>query len=63
MLELLPLCFGVDRHATSEDHVDLHHMLIIVRIISTMLTPTRILRCRHGWWRHLLVIQKSLALL
>jgi hypothetical protein len=63
MLELLPLCLGGDRYATSEDHIDLHHMLITVRIISTMLTPMGILRCRRCWWRHLLVIHKSLTLL
>jgi hypothetical protein len=33
MLELLPLCLGGDGHATSEDHIDLHHMLIAIRIL------------------------------
>jgi hypothetical protein len=62
-LEFLPLCLGGDRHATTEDHIDLCHMLIVVQIIYTVLTPTGILRCWHYWWWHLLVIQKGLALL
>jgi hypothetical protein len=61
-VELLPLCLGGNRHATSEDHVDLRHMLIAIRIISMILTLTGILRCRHYWWWHLLMIQKSLTL-
>jgi hypothetical protein len=38
-------------------------MVITVRIISTMLTPTGNMGCRHCWWWHLLAIPKSLALL
>jgi hypothetical protein len=33
-------------HAASKDHVDLHHMLIVVGNLSAMLSPTGILRCR-----------------
>jgi hypothetical protein len=38
-------------------------MLIAIRILSTVFTPTGILRCRRCWWQHLLAIQKGLALL
>jgi hypothetical protein len=37
-------------------------MLITVGIFLAMFAPTGILRCRCCWWRHLLAIQKSLAL-
>jgi hypothetical protein len=37
-------------------------MLISVGDLSVMLSPTEILRCRHCWWQHSFVIQKSFAL-
>jgi hypothetical protein len=37
-------------------------MLIAVGNLSSMLSPTGMLRCRRCWWRHPFVIQKSFAL-
>jgi hypothetical protein len=39
-LVLLPLCLGGDGHTTSEDHIDLHYMLIVVGILSMVFAPT-----------------------
>jgi hypothetical protein len=56
-LELLPLCLQGDGHATSKDHIDLIHMLLIVGIGSMMFPSARLLH--RLWWWHLLVTQKS----
>jgi hypothetical protein len=61
-LKLLSLCLGGDWHISSKDHVDFRHMLITVGDLSAMFSPTGILRCRHCWWRHPFVIQKSFTL-
>jgi hypothetical protein len=37
-LELLYLCLRGDGHATTEDHVDFPHLILVVGISSTMLT-------------------------
>jgi hypothetical protein len=58
---LLSLCLRGDGHATSEDHVNLPHTILIVEIGSTMFTSTGFLGHRCLWW-HLLTIQKSFAL-
>jgi uncharacterized protein (DUF983 family) len=63
LLKLLPLCLQGDGHATFKDHVDLPHLLIIVRVIHlTMFAPTGLLWHRYCWLWHLLMIQKKFAL-
>jgi hypothetical protein len=37
-------------------------MLISIRGLSVMLSPTGILRYRCCWWRHSFVVQKSFTL-
>jgi hypothetical protein len=62
-LKLLPLCLQGDGHATYKDHVDLPHLLIIVKGIGlVMFASSRLMGHRHCWQWHLLVIQKSFAL-
>jgi hypothetical protein len=60
-LDLLSLCLQGNGHATPEDHIDLSHLFIVIRIDPAMLTTTGLLGHRRYWWRHLLAIQKSLA--
>jgi hypothetical protein len=52
MFKLLPLCLRGDGHAAPKDHVDLTHLILIVRIGSMMFASSWLL-CR--WW-HLLVV-------
>jgi hypothetical protein len=61
-LELLSLCLGGDRHATSEDNIDLPHLLISVRICPTLIDSPGLLQRQCYWWWHLLPIQKICAL-
>jgi hypothetical protein len=56
------LCLRGDAHATSKDHVDFTHLILIVEIGSMMFALTWLL-CHWFWWCHLLAIQKSFALL
>jgi hypothetical protein len=61
--ELLPLFLRGDGHATSEDHIDLFHLLIVVgRIGPTVFSPSGFLGRLSWWWWLLLAIQKSFAL-
>jgi hypothetical protein len=62
MLELLPLRFGGNGHATPEDNIDLPHLLISVRICLTLINSLRLLLRHCWWWWHLLSIHESFAL-
>jgi hypothetical protein len=55
------LCLQGDGHPTSEDHIGVTHLILVLGIGSAMIASMGFLghRC---WWRHLLVIQKSFAL-
>jgi hypothetical protein len=57
----LPLCLQGDGQATSEDHIDLTHLILIVGIGSKVFASLQLLRHRCWWW-HLLAVQKSFAL-
>jgi hypothetical protein len=62
-LNLLAMCLRGKGHATSEDHIDLPHLLIFIRgIHPVMFTLTGIMRCWHCWRQHLLPIQKGFTL-
>jgi hypothetical protein len=62
LLQLLPLRFGGDSHATFEDHADFSHMLIIIGIFLVMIASLGLLWCRWCWWWHPFAIQKSFTL-
>jgi hypothetical protein len=61
-LELLPLRLRGDGHATPEDNIDLPHLLIFVRICSTLINSPGLLWHRRYWGWHLLLTQESFAL-
>jgi hypothetical protein len=61
-LELLSLCLRGGGHATFEDHVDLSHLLIVVRIGLAGFVPMGLLGHRCCEWLHLLAIQNFFAL-
>jgi hypothetical protein len=47
--------------ATSEDHIDLPHLILVIGIGLTMFASTGFLSHWHWWW-HLLTIQKRFVL-
>jgi hypothetical protein len=61
-LELLSLCLRGDRHATSEDEIDLSQLFIVIWISSAMFSSMGFPRHRCCWWWHLFAIQKSFTL-
>jgi hypothetical protein len=58
LLELLSLCLRDDGHGTSEDHIDLSHLLVVDGggIGLAVLAPMGFLGHRCYWWWHLFVI-------
>jgi hypothetical protein len=62
-LKLLALCLRGNGHATSKYHIDLPHLLIIIRgIHPVMFAPMDIMWRWRCWRWHLLLIQKSFTL-
>jgi hypothetical protein len=61
-LYLLPLRLGGDGHATPKNVIDIRHLLIVVRIHTTLINSPGLRRCRHCWWWHLLLIKESFTL-
>jgi hypothetical protein len=60
-LKLFSLCLRGDGHATSDDYVNLPHLILIIGIGLAMFTSTEFLGHRCWWW-HLFAIQKSFTL-